>query len=293
MNWPRKILVCGAIVAAVSAGHLIAQEPDGGGAPAGGRGGGRGRGGRGGRGGGGAAGTREFLGLGPAPDAAAAKKGEPLYEQNCGTCHGEKARGSQGPNLIRSVTVLHDEKGEEIGPVVKSGRPGMPPFPQLSQDDIYNISQYLHLQVELAANRGTYGQTYGDLRNKVTGDPKQGEAFFQANCSGCHSATKDLAKIGSRFQQAAQLQSRFLWPAPGGPAKATVTTASGEKVTGTISKEDDFTVSLYDASGEYHSWPRDKVKVEIEDKMQGHRALLAKYSNADIHNMTAYLVTLK
>jgi hypothetical protein len=58
-------------------------------------------------------------------------------------------------------------------------------------------------------------------------------------------------------------------------------------------KNDDFIVSLRDASGEFHEWPKDKVKVEAEDKMQGHRALLAKYSNADIHNMTAYLVTLK
>jgi mono/diheme cytochrome c family protein len=275
--------------------HLTAQEPEAG-AAAGGRGGGRGgRGGGRGRGGQGAAGTRAFLGLGPAPDAVAAKKGEPLYKQNCATCHGDNARGAQGPNLVRSTVVLHDEKDEEIGPVIKSGRPqgGMPAFPQLSADDIHNISQYLKMQIELAANRGTYGSTYGDLRNKVTGDPKAGEAFFKANCTGCHSATGDLAKIGSKFQQAAQLQQRFLWPAPAGPAKATVTTPSGEKISGTISKNDDFFVSLYDSAGEYHEWPKDKVKVDIEDRMQGHRAVLPKYSNADIHNMTAYLVTLK
>src|SRR5215472_5794971 len=148
---------------------LSGQEPDGGGPPPGGA-----RGGRGGaRGGRGAAGTREFLGLGTAPDAAEAKKGEPLYKQNCATCHGENARGSQGPNLVRSVAVLHDEKDEEIGPVIKNGRPqgGMPPFPQLSPAEIHSIAQYLKMQVELAANRGTYNQTYGDLRNKVTGDP--------------------------------------------------------------------------------------------------------------------------
>src|SRR5215472_4849197 len=151
---------------------LSGQEPDGGGPAPGGA-----RGGRGGaRGGRGAAGTREFLGLGTAPDAAEAKKGEPLYKQNCATCHGENARGSQGPNLVRSVVVLHDEKGEELGPLIKSGRPqaGMPGFAALSQEDLYNISQYLHLQVELAANRGTYGATYGALRNSVTGDPQKG-----------------------------------------------------------------------------------------------------------------------
>jgi len=270
---------------------LSGQEPDGGGPPPGGA-----RGARGGaRGGRGAAGTREFLGLGTAPDAAEARKGEPLYKQNCATCHGENARGSQGPNLVRSVAVLHDEKDEEIGPVIKNGRPqgGMPPFPQLSAAEIHSIAQYLKMQVELAANRGTYNQTYGDLRNKVTGDPKQGESFFKANCTNCHSAAGDMAKIGSKFQQAAQLQQRFLWPASLGPAKATVTARSGEKVSGTISREDDFTISLYDAAGSYHVWPKDQVTVDIPDNLQGHRALLAKYSNSDIHNMTAYLVTLK
>lgn len=258
---------------------------------------GGGRGGRGGRGGGrgGAQSTREFLGLGPAPDEAAAKKGEPLYKQNCGTCHGVNARGAQAPNLVRSVTVLHDEKGEEIGPVIKNGRPqgGMPAFPNLSADDVYNISQYLHLQVELAANRGTYGQTYASTRAQTSGDPKKGQAFFDANCKSCHSATGDLAKIGSRFPQASTLQSRFLWPTTPGPQKATVTTASGQKIAGTVRTLNDFDVSVVDASGAYHSWPRRDVKVETEDKLAGHRALLPKYSDDDIHNLAAYLVTLK
>jgi mono/diheme cytochrome c family protein len=283
--------VAALLLATATTTILIAQEPDAGGG--GGRGGGRG--GRGGRGGGGGrGGTREFLGLGPAPDAAAAKKGEPLYKQNCATCHGENARGAQAPSLVRSVTVLHDEKGEEVGPVIKAGRPGMPPFPSMSQDDIYSIAQYLHLQVELAANRGTYAQTYGDLRNKVTGDAKAGEAFFKANCTGCHQANGDMAKIGSKFGQAAQLQSRFLWPAGFGPGTATVTTETGAKVTGTISREDDFGISITDAAGEYHYFSKTgKVKIDVADKLDGHRKLLPKYSNADIHNMTAYLVTLK
>ena len=85
-----------------AASLLCAQED----IPPAGRGGGRG--GRG--------NTREFLGLGPPPDAAAAARGEKLYAPNCAFCHGEKARGAEGPNLVRSVIVLHDEKGESIGP---------------------------------------------------------------------------------------------------------------------------------------------------------------------------------
>jgi cytochrome c oxidase cbb3-type subunit 3 len=291
----RRAWILGTVLTlAVAAPDLLAQEelPPAGRGPAqagrGGRGGGRGGGGRGGS-------TREFLGLGPAPDEAAAKKGEPLYKQNCGTCHGDNARGSQGPSLVRSVVVLHDEKGEEIGPVIKTGRPqaGMPGFPTLSQDDVYNISQYVHLQVELAANRGTYGATYAGLRTQASGDAKKGEEYFNSSCKSCHSITGDMAKIGTRFPQAATLQSRFLWPATFGPSKATVTLPSGQSVAGTIKTLTDFEVSMYDAAGDYRSWPRDRVKVQLEDKLAGHRALLPKYSDADIHNLTAYLVTLK
>jgi cytochrome c553 len=191
--------------------------------------------------------------------------------------------------------VLHDENDEEIGPVIKGGRPqgGMPPFPQLSADDIHNIDQFLKMQVELAANRGTYGTTYGDLRNKVTGDASAGKLFFEAHCKQCHSATGDLAKIGAKFQQAAQLQQRFLWPATPGPQKGTVTTSSGEKVAGTLMKNDDFFISLRDSTGAFHEWPKGQIKLDIDDKLAGHRAILPLYSNADIHNMTAYLVTLK
>jgi mono/diheme cytochrome c family protein len=193
------------------------------------------------------------------------------------------------------VVVLHDEKGEEIGPVIKNGKPaaGMPGFPAFSQDDLYNIAQYLHLQVELTANRGTYSATYGALRNQISGDARKGEAFFNGSCKSCHSATGDLAKIGAKYPQAAVLQSRFLWPATPGAETATVTTPSGQKITGTIRRLSDFDVSLTDANGEYHSWPRNRVSVQIEDKLVGHRALLPKYTDADIHNVTAYLVTLK
>src|SRR5215471_4101110 len=166
------------LAAGIAAPILCAQED----MPPAGRGGGQG--GRGGRGGGRGT-TREFLGLGPAPDEAAAKKGEPLYKQNCATCHGENARGSQGPNLVRSVVVLHDEKGEEIGPVIKNGRPqaGMPGFPNLSAEEIRNVGEYLKFQVELAANRGTYSATYAGLRNQTSGDAKKGQAFFDASCA--------------------------------------------------------------------------------------------------------------
>lgn len=267
-----------------------AQEPEATPAGGGARGGGR-------RGGRGAAGTREFLGLGPAPDEAAAKKGEPLYKQNCGGCHGANARGAQAPNLVRSVVVLHDEKDEEIGPVIKKGRPqaGMPGFPQLSDEDIHNIGQFLKMQVELAANRGTYGSTYASVRGQTTGDPKKGEEFFRGagGCAGCHNTSGDLAGIGKKFSQIPLIQARLLWPAAPGPQRIKLEVPGGKTLEGVVRTLNDFDVSFVDASGQYYYFPREQVKILTEDKLAAHRALLPKLTDADIHDLAAYLVTLK
>lgn len=242
---------------------------------------------------------REFLGLGPPPDAAAAERGAPLFAASCAFCHGPKARGAEGPNLIRSVVVLHDEGGKELGPYLLKGNPekGMPSFARLTEAQLYDISQFLHLQVELAANRGTYKRL-----NVVTGDAKKGEAWFngEGKCNTCHSVTGDLAKIGSKLPPD-QIQNRFLWPGGGGfgaptrARKATVTLPDGKVVTGTIKRLDDFNVSLYDDAGNFHSWSLEasKIKVDVADPLKAHRELLDKYTDEIMHNLTAYLVTLK
>ncbi|SPE42136.1 Cytochrome c, class I [Candidatus Sulfopaludibacter sp. SbA3] len=246
-------------------------------------------GGRGGRGS-----TRDFLGLGPPPDVAAAARGEKLFAPNCAFCHGEKARGASGPNLVRSTLVLHDEKGELVGPAIAKGFPdkGMPGFPNFTAPELADISQYLHLQVELVANRGTYKRL-----NVVTGNASAGEAYFNGvgGCKPCHSVTGDLAHIGSRYEPD-QLQNRFVWPAGGRGGvrqKVTVTVPGGQSITGTVRRMDDFDISITDSAGNYHSWRRESVKVELEDRLVGHRRLLDKYTDADMHNLTAYLVTLK
>ena len=277
-----------ACLIAAAALPLLAQDDI---PPAAGRGAGRGGGGRG--------STRDFLGLGPAPDAAASARGEKLYAPSCGFCHGDKARGASGPNLIRSQVVLDDLKGETIGPVVSQGRPdkGMPAFASFTKDQLYDIAEFLHMQVELVANRGLYKRL-----NVVTGDAKAGEAYFNGagGCNNCHSPTGDLAKIGARYQPE-QLQTRFIWPGGGfgggrggaNAQKVTVTLPNGQIISGTLKRQDDFDISMYDSQGNYHSWPRDAVTIQLEDKLAGHRALLPKYSDQDMHNLTAYLVTLK
>jgi cytochrome c oxidase cbb3-type subunit 3 len=235
--------------------------------------------------------SHDFLGLGPAPDTAAAKLGEPIYKENCATCHGPSARGAQGPNLVRSVLVLHDEKGEDIGPVIKNGRPqgGMPAFTNLSDTQIYDIAEYIHLQVELAANRGLYTHS----NTIISGDTEKGKIFFATNCATCHSVAGDLATIGTRYPQPAAMLARIAWPSTHGPRQATVTTNNGKKLTGTLIHYDDFETTLRIDAGGTSTWSTPTVTVDIPDKLGAHRALLPKYTDDDLHNLTRYLMTLK
>jgi cytochrome c oxidase cbb3-type subunit 3 len=239
--------------------------------------------------------TREFLGLGRMPDAKMAAEGAKVFGPTCGFCHGTDARGGSAPDLLRSAVVLDDNQGELIGQTVHDGRPakGMPAFPSLTSEQLRDIAEYLHLQVELAANRGTY-----KALNVVTGDAKAGEAYFNGTgkCNTCHSATGDLAHIGSKMKPP-DLQQTFLYPGARQQKSAprvTVTLADGAQVNGTLKHLDDFYVSFYDAQNSYRSIPLDKgVTVQVEDKLLFHRQMLDKYTNQQVHDLTAYLVTLK
>jgi len=233
--------------------------------------------------------VRNFLGLPPPPDPEAAARGQKVYGQACAFCHGPNATGAEGPDLLRSTLVLHDDKGEKIGPFLQKGRPdrGMPAFANLSEPQAFDIAAFLHMRVEAAANRGGY-----QVQNVVTGDAKAGESYFNAQCKGCHSASGDLAHIGQT--DPAELQARFLYPDRNAPkVLATVTPASGQPITGTLKRLDDFEISLIDTEGSYRSFARSAGKLSLTDPLAAHRELLAKYSDADMHNILAYLVTLK
>jgi len=222
---------------------------------------------------------------------AAVERGSKLFQANCAGCHGATAKGGPGaPDLIRSLLVLDDEKGILIAPVLRNGRPdkGMPAS-NLAEPQIADIVAWLHVQTYAAGHRNTYA-----FLDVVTGDSKKGEAYFRSKCSSCHSATGDLAGVGKRYEPLA-LQTR--WLLPRGAAKSTVkvTMPSGETVSGVLDRVDDFNVSLRDATGEYRSFSRDvdSPKVEITNPLKAHTDLLRVYSDADIHNVTAYLVTLR
>jgi cytochrome c oxidase cbb3-type subunit III len=241
---------------------------------------------------------------GPHLDQAAVERGRKIFVPTCGFCHGNDAHGKSGPDLVRSALVLHDNKGNTIGPVVRNGRPdrGMPAFPSLSPEQIADVSVFLHSRAADVSNRFAY--KIGDL---ITGNAQKGAAFFngEGHCNSCHSPTGDLAHVASKYEPV-ELQRRMLYPAPNlidvfmgkavkppAPTKVTVHLSSGEQISGILDHLDEFTVSLHDTSGWYRSFPRENVRVDVQDPRAEHEALLPKYTDEDMHNVLAYLETLK
>jgi len=258
-------------------------------------------------------------------DAAQVARGEKTFGEKCGSCHRPNARGGTGKgiatiDLLRSPMVLDDIGGREIGEFLKYGRAekGMPKF-DVTPEENADMAAFLHRQITAASERGTYQRL-----NVLSGNAKAGEAFFNGSvgkCSTCHSATGDMKGLAAKNNNdASTIQGLIVGggnaggrggrgrggaaapdpaAAPAAPSKtavtATVTTKSGETFTGLPVQITDFVVVIQPPTGPIKSFIRqgDWPKVVEHNPLQAHVDLLGKYTDDDIHNLAAYLVSLK
>jgi mono/diheme cytochrome c family protein len=235
-------------------------------------------------------------------DEDAAVRGRTLYTARCVGCHGKQARGGdKGPDLVRSLVVLHDRYGNTIGPYLQKDHPNAKSF-ALPQEQIGDLSHFLHQQVGDTLRTGPFNH----VLNVLVGDPREGKAYFfgAGKCSQCHSTDGDLAHIGSKYEPAV-LQLKVVFPQTAAfgrrgptnsrkPVTVTVSTPSGETVSGALEDIDDFNVSLRDEAGNYRTFQRGPgVKVEKHDPYAAHVTLLDQYTDKDIHDVVAYLETFK
>jgi cytochrome c oxidase cbb3-type subunit III len=226
------------------------------------------------------------------PDPAI-ERGHKQFEQACGFCHGPDATGARGPDLVRSPLVAHDVKGDLIGDVIHQGRPdkGMPAMP-LTDAQVSDIAAFLHARAAEALESSGIPRGY-PVEKLLTGNADAGKVYFNGagGCNQCHTPAGDLSKIATKYPPV-DLEAHMLYP-EGRRMTAVVTLPSGEQIKGPLVHADDFVISLKDASGWYRSFARDKVKVELQDALAAHRELLGKLTQADVHNLFAYLETLK
>ena len=241
-------------------------------------------------------------------EAAVVKRGEEIYTASCRFCHGADLRGgdSGGPNLLRSRLVFNDKEGELIGPLVVQGSttPGvgmMPPIP-MPDEDIQALAAYLHSVQASMQGQGRPPAGEEKELNILVGDAAAGKAYFEQTCASCHSAA-DMKGLAADFLEPMEFQN--YWIRGGGDSRSTgkpqtpttvkVTTASGRTYEGELVRYDDFLVALRQSDGRYKSFGRrgDEPKIEIDDPRRPHLELLPDYADKNIHDVTAYLVSLK
>ena len=220
--------------------------------------------------------------------------GNALFQQNCAFCHGRDAGGGEtGPDLTSSKLVATDVNGNLIGAVIRGGRAdkGMPSF-DFSDDQVSGLVAFIHTQQSASlSNQGARRRV--EAADLQTGNAEAGKTYFKGagKCSACHSETGDLGGVASRYQ-GLKLEEQMLYPA-NAKSKVTVTLRSGEVVNGTLEYLDEFTVGLFDGNGVYRSWRTTDVKFEVSRPQDAHAELLSRYTDDDIHNLMAYLQTLR
>ena len=233
-------------------------------------------------------------GLQLSPEAAA---GGALFQQNCAFCHGRDAMGGEtGPDLTRSKLVLSDVNGSKIGQVMSEGRTNgdkkMPAF-RFSGPETSSLAAFIHARVAAAdaMKGGRRGVEVSDLQ---TGNAEAGKLYFNGGggCVKCHSPRGDLAGVATRFE-GLQLEERMLYPGRSARTTVTVTLRSGRKITGSLAYRDEFTIGMKEQDGTYRSWPTENVKYTIDSPAEAHVKLFSRYTDDDIHNLMAYIQTLR
>jgi cytochrome c oxidase cbb3-type subunit 3 len=238
------------------------------------------------------------------PAAEVIERGNGLYQVNCMACHGADLRGGDqgGSNLLRSEIVLSDVDGELIGELLRTGLNRMPAITTLDADGVRAVAGYIHSVAAQAQGQGAPPRVEYDL-DILVGNARRGERFFNRECTACHSATGDLAGIAAAIDDPVNLQNS--WVAgrrqgrPGGRSAqaqtVTVTIGDGTAVSGELLRYDDFFVSLRTADGQYRSFSRvgNGIAVAISDPLARHKALWAELDDATMHDVTAYLETLR
>ena len=243
----------------------------------------------------------------PPEDPELVVRGRRVYDISCRACHGADLRGGDmgGPNLLRSQVALNDQAGELLLPILQGSRPAMPAIP-LQPEDVRAVAAFVHSVLSKGRGQGAPPESDPVQVSILVGDAAAGQTYFAAKCASCHSVTGDLGGIASRVTDPVKLQN--LWVAgspmqpldvdrPFGPrdVMVVVTPPAGARIEGRLERIDDFSVGLLLKDGTRRTFRRVGAvpTIEIRDPLVAHKQMLQTHTDRDIHNLTAYLVTLK
>ena len=237
----------------------------------------------------------------PKEDPKIVARGKQVYGEQCQSCHAADLRGTeQGPNILRSQASLTDYHGENLVPIMMGKAPGLELHKYLANmEDANAVAAYMRTVV---AQIGSQGRAPGDSSKSpsiLVGDASHGKQYFAAKCASCHSVDGDMKGIATKLSSPKMMQSAWLRgthlgkPAP--PITVTVSRTGQPELSGRLIHIDDFLVTLQVPDGSMQTVRRggSVPKVVVKDPLKAHRELLPVYTDSDIHDITAFLVTLK
>jgi len=191
---------------------------------------------------------------------AADAQGSMLFASNCGSCHGSDGRGGEHAPDIATDPDMQRLADSDLIAIAKNGvsGTGMPPFDWLGQEKLTAIVKYL---------RTLQGRR---IDIKLPGNPKGGEALFfgGARCSECHMVNGKGGFIGSDLslygadESASQIRGVILDPERNLPPQkkaTTVVTHTGQKFTGMLKVDDNFSVSIQTMDGDFHFFQKSQL----------------------------------
>ena len=240
-------------------------------------------------------------------------RGREIYGIECRSCHGPDLRGGErgGPNLLRSQVALNDQSGDLIVPAIQNLHKAHMPDAKLTADDMTATAAFIRSVLASAPGQGAPPPGPPVVLNVLVGDARAGEKYFAAKCASCHSVTGDLEGdrcARSAGRSASELMGgrrararRRTGPQAGADDHAARSAceghrwASGQTFEGRLERIDDFNVVLTQADGTQRSFRRTGAgpKVEVRDPLEPHRMMLPLYTDKDIHDVTAYLASVK
>ncbi len=215
--------------------------------------------------------------------------GAAIFASNCAGCHGADGRGGEhAPNIATSPEVQH-LMDRELAGIIRYGisGAGMPAFSSLKGQEVAEVVAYLRIL-----------QGRGDIV-KLPGDPKQGEALFfgKAQCSDCHMVNGKGGFIGADLSfygadaKPDQMRAIILDPDKNLPAEkkaTTVVTTTGQKITGMLRLNNNFSLSVQTLDGTFHFIQKPEVaQVEI-----GSRSLMpaSTLNPKEVDDLISYLL---
>jgi cytochrome c oxidase cbb3-type subunit 3 len=244
-------------------------------------------------------------------------RGKSLFDSNCASCHAADLRGvpGKGNNILHSGVTMNDKKGELVAAELKKHNPAI----NFVDADAVATAEYIHSVLARMGGQGSPPRSDETPElNILVGNAKDGEAYFNKNCTSCHSLSGDMKGIASKYADARALQNGWVGgtlPIAGGGGRggggggrggggagnqATVTMPNGQKLEGRIVRRDDFLVILTLADGSRRSIPMDAPgpapKVEVKDPQEAHKKMVLALDDPDnknMHDVTAFLWTLK